>query len=88
MVGLETASLGQLRIRRRLCTQVIRLLRTKWANDPRSADALIEYRRQLKAINEAAKAKRQEMRAQAGEAEPEPVVLGMKTLKMSGRARR
>lgn len=70
-------SLNELNMRRRVCLEAIRLVSTVDKHDPRRADALAEYNRQLASID-----------AQITEitGSPPATVIGLQTASLSGDA--
>lgn len=76
--------LGELYFRRRLCDAIIRMISEM--EDPRKEDALKEYRGQRAQIDgkitDLEKAERQRL----GLPEPEPVIVGLKSAVLFGKA--
>jgi len=81
---IEGQSIGKLRARLDVGTWLIRQLRKD--DDPRAKEAIDELQRQQQVINEVLVRKIREERAARGEAEPEPVVVGMRAVRLRGRA--
>lgn len=79
-----TRPVQELRIRRAVCDGIIRTLMRECAGDPRQPDALEHYRKQLKELDaELTEAERLE-RQRLGIPEPQPVVVGLNTARLSG----
>lgn len=85
---LDRLPIGQLEVRRMVAVMILNRLRGAWSDDPRAAKALKVYRAQLKTLDRALNRKRKQARLESGEPEPPAQVIGMKTLHMTGRARR
>jgi len=71
-------SVNELRMRRTVCDQCMRVLISECADDPRQPGALEHYRQQLQKLDaELAEAEHLE-RKRLGILEPEPIVIGLK----------
>lgn len=83
---LEDQSIAQLGAKVKLASMLIQMLRQD--DDPRAAVAIEELQGQQRAINAVLVQKIKDERAARGEPGPPPIVIGMKTISMQGRALR
>ena len=83
---IEDQSIAELKAKVQLASMLIQMLRQD--NDPQAGKAIKELQRQQRIINAVLVQKIKDKRAARGEPEPPPVVIGMKTLHIKGRALR
>jgi len=73
-------SADELRIRIKVCAGAIQLLQNECAGDPRQPEAILHYEKQLRKLEaELAEAEQQLI-------EPKPIVIGLKSASISGKA--
>lgn len=86
--ALSEMDTGSLRMRQLLGRQIVKLLRTEWADDPRAPAALEKYRGQLREITAEIRRRTRKAREAAGIKKPEPRIVKAKTAVLGAKAQR